>query len=204
MLASGGIGVVGLFEVDEERHRLAQAAQDDMAGAAKRRYRRVHDVGDAVDGDTAAATGDTGVGALGDQLRASGGGDAMGMFQGLGTGWPRLPSTDQSGNTPRHRISAALRIWAGSEASLGSTEEGVGDNAAIVPGRVGGRDWRGDLAGMGAGSLHRDGYISSAHGEASRCRVRTQSGRRRVPSPRCRRSAGRRSGDGRWPGRRRH
>ena len=75
------------------------------------------------------------------------------------------------------------------------------DHAALVPAGVGGQDQRRDLAGRGARRLHRDGGVrADRRGLASRC---GPSRRRRAPSPRYRRSAARRAGGDRSPGRRR-
>ena len=161
MSASGRDRRGRLVRIGEERHRLAQPAQDHVARAGQRLHRRVDDVGHAIDRHAAAAARDAGVRALRDQPRAGRRGDAVRELQRLGA--HRLAAEhDQRGHAAAQDL-GSLRDLRRVGRRLRRHRQRVGDDAALVPRRVGRQDQRGDLAGMGARGLHRDGGIG-AHG----------------------------------------
>ena len=188
-----------LVRIGEERHRLAQAAQDDVARAGQRLDRDIDHVGDAIHRHPAAAARDARVGALGDQLRAGGGGDAVGILQRLGA--HRLAAEHDQASAGR---GAGFRRPC--SPGPGRSAAAAAPAAARRPRRP--RPRRCRRAGSAWRSA-RDGCARPAPPRRHRrrrwptrrrCAPRRK---RRAPSPRYRRSAARRSGGGRSPGRRR-
>ena len=162
----------GFVRIGEERHRLAQPAQDDVACASERLHRGLHHIADVIDRHPSAAARDAGVGTLGDQPRAGGSGDASAHSPAP----PRAASPPSTivGEVLPGRDVGGLDDLSGVGARLRRHRERFGDRATLIHevSDRGLRHGRGDLAWMRERGLHRHGGITAT--VASEVAVRTQ------------------------------
>ena len=131
MLASVRDRCGRLVRIGEERHRLAQPAQDDVARARQRLHRGIHHIRDAIHRHPSAAARDAGVGALGDQPRASGRGDALRVLQRLRA--HRFAAEHDQRGQPAAQDLGGLADLRRIGARLWRHRQRLGDHAALVP-----------------------------------------------------------------------
>ena len=151
-----------LVRIGEERHRLAQPAQDNVPRAGQRLYRGIDHIRDAIHRHPPPAARDPGVGALRDQPRTGGRGDTMGVLQRLGA--HRVAAQDdQRGQAAAQDVGGIAHLCRVGE-RLRRHRQRLGNYAALVPRGIRRQDQRCDLSGMGARGLHRHSGIGAHRG----------------------------------------